>query len=90
MLSPSFRRLAPGGLQCTCTLLARHCYTCVSYTVVYRTYYTVTSTVFPVCPGELLGEVVVGMGETLVGNYPGRALGFTAPTAGHGGDVKVR
>ncbi|KAG2496808.1 hypothetical protein HYH03_005215 [Edaphochlamys debaryana] len=28
-------------------------------------------------PGELLGEVVVGMGETLVGNYPGRALGFT-------------
>ncbi len=30
------------------------------------------------------------MGETLVGNYPGRALGFTAPTAGPGGDVKVR
>ncbi|PNW80875.1 hypothetical protein CHLRE_07g333252v5 [Chlamydomonas reinhardtii] len=26
----------------------------------------------------MLGEVVVGMGETLVGNYPGRALGFTA------------
>ncbi|EFJ40001.1 hypothetical protein VOLCADRAFT_120077 [Volvox carteri f. nagariensis] len=29
-------------------------------------------------PGELLGEVVVGMGETLVGNYPGRALAFTS------------
>ena len=25
---------------------------------------------------ELFAEVVVGMGETLVGNYPGRALGF--------------
>jgi len=25
---------------------------------------------------ELLGEVVLGLGETLVGNYPGRALGF--------------
>jgi alpha-glucan, water dikinase len=26
---------------------------------------------------ELFGEVVLGLGETLVGNYPGRALGFT-------------
>ncbi len=26
--------------------------------------------------GELYAEVVLGMGETLVGNYPGRALGF--------------
>ncbi|GLI71457.1 hypothetical protein VaNZ11_016678, partial [Volvox africanus] len=34
--------------------------------------------------GELLGEVVVGMGETLVGNYPGRALGFTAPPSTNG------
>ena len=25
---------------------------------------------------ELYGEVVLGLGETLVGNYPGRALGF--------------
>jgi len=27
---------------------------------------------------ELYGELVPGRGETLVGNYPGRALGFTA------------
>jgi alpha-glucan,water dikinase len=27
---------------------------------------------------ELFGEVVLGLGETLVGNYPGRALGFVA------------
>jgi alpha-glucan,water dikinase len=26
--------------------------------------------------GELFAEVVLGLGETLVGNYPGRALGF--------------
>ena len=26
--------------------------------------------------GEIFAEVVLGMGETLVGNYPGRALGF--------------
>lgn len=26
--------------------------------------------------GELFGEVVVGMGEALVGNHPGRALSF--------------
>jgi alpha-glucan,water dikinase len=26
---------------------------------------------------ELFAEVVLGLGETLVGNYPGRALGFT-------------
>lgn len=26
--------------------------------------------------GELYAEVVLGLGETLVGNYPGRALGF--------------
>lgn len=25
---------------------------------------------------ELFGEIVLGLGETLVGNYPGRALGF--------------
>ena len=27
--------------------------------------------------GETFGEVVVGMGEALVGNYPGRALSFS-------------
>jgi alpha-glucan,water dikinase len=27
--------------------------------------------------GEVYGEVVLGLGETLVGNYPGRALSFT-------------
>jgi len=27
---------------------------------------------------ELYAEVVLGLGETLVGNYPGRAMGFTA------------
>jgi alpha-glucan,water dikinase len=27
-------------------------------------------------PRELFGEVVLGLGETLVGNYPGRALSF--------------
>ena len=28
--------------------------------------------------GETFGEVVMGMGEALVGNYPGRALSFSA------------
>jgi alpha-glucan, water dikinase len=31
---------------------------------------------------ELYGEIVWGLGETLVGNHPGRALGFVAPKAG--------
>ncbi len=26
--------------------------------------------------GDMFGEMVVGLGETLVGNYPGRALAF--------------
>mmetsp|Transcript_11783 Transcript_11783/g.43062 ORF Transcript_11783/g.43062 Transcript_11783/m.43062 type:complete len:1166 (-) Transcript_11783:1093-4590(-) len=30
---------------------------------------------------EMLGEVVVGLGETLVGNHPGASLRFTASTA---------
>eukprot|EP00798_Chlamydomonas_sp_ICE-L_P020028 gene20028-26744_t len=34
---------------------------------------------------ELMGELVVGMGETLVGNHPGRALSFSATD----GSVKV-
>jgi hypothetical protein len=33
---------------------------------------------------EMMGEVVVGLGEALVGNYPGRALGFVAPKAAGG------
>ena len=28
--------------------------------------------------GETFGEVVMGMGEALVGNYPGRALSFSS------------
>ena len=31
---------------------------------------------------ELLAEVVLGLGETLVGNYPGRALAFVCPKPG--------
>ena len=34
--------------------------------------------------GELFGEAVVGMGEALVGNFPGRALSFTAPSTAGG------
>ncbi|PRW45423.1 Carbohydrate-Binding Module Family 45 [Chlorella sorokiniana] len=34
--------------------------------------------------GELHGELVVGMGEALVGNYPGRALSFAASLGGGG------
>lgn len=30
--------------------------------------------------GRIFGEVVVGMGEALVGNFPGRALSFTLPS----------
>ncbi|KAG2441975.1 hypothetical protein HYH02_009769 [Chlamydomonas schloesseri] len=51
-----------------------------NYSFVLHTSNPVTHT-----PGELLGEVVVGMGETLVGNYPGRAMGFTADLQGSGG-----
>jgi alpha-glucan,water dikinase len=35
---------------------------------------------------ELYAEVVLGLGETLVGNYPGRALGFTC-RKGEGADA---
>ena len=31
--------------------------------------------------GETFGEVVMGMGEALVGNYPGRALSFSSAPA---------
>ncbi|GIM14936.1 hypothetical protein Vretimale_17803 [Volvox reticuliferus] len=52
------------------------------YSFVLHTSNPVTHT-----PGELLGEVVVGMGETLVGNYPGRALGFTTPPVENTGEA---
>ena len=32
-------------------------------------------------PAEFYAEVVLGMGETLVGNYPGRSLGFVCRKA---------
>nr|MBS0021118.1 hypothetical protein [Gammaproteobacteria bacterium] len=46
--------------------------------VVQAEYAFVIHTVNPLtgATDELFAEVVVGMGETLVGNYPGRALGF--------------
>jgi alpha-glucan, water dikinase len=37
---------------------------------------------------EVFGEVVVGLGETLVGNSPGRAFSFSAPKSG-AGDVAL-
>jgi alpha-glucan,water dikinase len=45
--------------------------------VVQADYAFVAHTVNPSSsdPNELYAEVVVGLGETLVGNYPGRALG---------------
>jgi len=36
---------------------------------------------------EMYGEVVVGQGEALVGNHPGRALGFTCKKDGSSGPV---
>ncbi len=33
--------------------------------------------------GELYAEVVLGLGETLVGNFPGRAMGFTWDKQNH-------
>jgi alpha-glucan,water dikinase len=41
------------------------------------TYVIHTVNPFSSDPDELYAEVVLGLGETLVGNYPGRALGFT-------------
>jgi alpha-glucan,water dikinase len=37
-----------------------------------------TANPFTGADGELYAEVVLGLGEALVGNYPGRAMGFTA------------
>jgi alpha-glucan,water dikinase len=39
--------------------------------------------------GKLHGELVVGMGEALVGNYPGRALSFTATNKGQNVEVST-
>ena len=49
--------------------------------VVQPQYAFVLHTVNPVTgdAGEIYGELVCGLGETLVGNYPGRALSFSAP-----------
>lgn len=46
--------------------------------VVEADYAYVIHTVNPLTgnPDEIYGEVVLGLGETLVGNYPGRALSF--------------
>ncbi|MBF0566917.1 MAG: hypothetical protein HQK89_16955 [Nitrospirae bacterium] len=48
--------------------------------VVEAGYAFVLHTVNPVTSdaGELYGEVVLGLGETLVGNYPGRAFSFAS------------
>ena len=40
--------------------------------------------------GTLYGEAVVGLGETLVGNAPGRALAFTFDKEGAGGPSVLR
>jgi len=51
--------------------------------VVEAEYAFVIHTVNPVNGkrGELYAEVVAGLGETLVGNYPGRAMSFVSPKA---------
>lgn len=38
---------------------------------------------------DVFGEVVVGLGETLVGNSPGRAYSFSAPRGGSGGPATL-
>jgi alpha-glucan,water dikinase len=49
--------------------------------VVAAEYGFVLHTVHPITrePDQLYGELVWGFGEALVGNHPGRALGFVAP-----------
>ena len=39
--------------------------------------------------GELFGEVVVGMGEALVGNQPGRALSFSAASSSGTPEISI-
>ncbi|KAK9807043.1 hypothetical protein WJX72_011773 [[Myrmecia] bisecta] len=57
---------------------------CLLQEVVPAEYAFVVHTANPMSgrKGELFGEVVVGMGEALVGNYPGRALSFVAEGGG--------
>ncbi|KAK9803518.1 hypothetical protein WJX73_002149 [Symbiochloris irregularis] len=59
---------------------------CLLQQVVPAEYAFVLHTAHPVtgAKGELFGEVVVGLGEALVGNYPGRALSFRAASPGNG------
>ncbi len=47
--------------------------------VIEADYAFVIHTVNPISgnPDQVFAEVVLGLGETLVGNYPGRSLGFT-------------
>lgn len=53
---------------------------CYVLQVVSAQYAFVVHTANPISKqkGETFGEVVMGMGEALVGNYPGRALSFSA------------
>ncbi|KAA6428767.1 MAG: carbohydrate-binding module family 45 protein [Trebouxia sp. A1-2] len=53
---------------------------CLLQQVVSAQYAFVVHTANPISKqkGETFGEVVMGMGEALVGNYPGRALSFSA------------
>ncbi|DBB11157.1 TPA: Phosphoglucan, water dikinase, chloroplastic [Trebouxia sp. C0006] len=53
---------------------------CLLQQVVPAQYAFVVHTANPISKqkGETFGEVVMGMGEALVGNYPGRALSFSA------------
>lgn len=68
-LSRRARGVAEGDLYMACLLQQ----------VVPAQYAFVLHTADPLthAPGAFFGEVVVGMGEALVGNYPGRAFGFS-------------
>ncbi|MFC1642801.1 phosphohistidine-like domain-containing protein [Myxococcota bacterium] len=57
--------------------------------VVETDYAFVAHTQNPLAPHrhEMYGELVLGLGETLVGNYPGRALGVVIDT--HSGNAQV-
>jgi alpha-glucan,water dikinase len=52
--------------------------------IVAADYAFVLHTVDPISrdPSKLFGEIVAGLGETLVGNYPGRALAFVGQKDG--------
>ena len=69
-----------------CLLLSLHIAVCsltealMLLQVVPAQYAFVVHTANPISKkkGETFGEVVMGMGEALVGNYPGRALSFSS------------